>query len=107
MSARQPSGARPSAAPRDARAPTHALAVRRTRDARVGTRPRGAATGAVVRAQMGHAAARMTDHDDTAWLPEQQAMVRGAFTAVLPDPGSGVESGDARWGRDPGNTKAG
>jgi integrase len=66
-----------------------------------------AASGAVVRAQMGHAAARMTDHYDTAWLSEQQAMVRGAFTAILPPSGSGAESGDAGWGRDPGNTKAG
>jgi integrase len=66
-----------------------------------------AAGGAVVRAQMGHAAARMTEHYDTAWLSEQQAMVRGAFTAVLASPESRAESGDARWGRGPGNTKAG
>jgi integrase len=66
-----------------------------------------AASGAVVRAQMGHAAARMTDHYDTAWLSEQQAMVRGAFTAVVPPSSSGAESGDARWGRSPGSTKAG
>jgi integrase len=77
-----------------------------------------AASGAVVRAQMGHAAARMTEHYDTAWLSEQEAMVQGAFAAILPPSaarvapdevptGLGVGGGDAGVGTGPGNTKAG
>ncbi|MFO0710883.1 MAG: site-specific integrase [Sandaracinus sp.] len=59
------------------------------------------ASGAVVRAQMGHAAARMTEHYDTAWAPEQQAMVRSAFADVLP------AGGDAEVGTPSETTKAG
>ena len=50
---------------------------------------------------MGHATARMTDHDNTAWLPEQHAMVQGTFAGLL------AGGGDAVVGTRPESTKAG